>query len=186
MLTQADKQELLRIARNTVDTYVKTRTVPPLSISAYSENIKSRAGAFVTLKIDDKLRGCIGTFEPDSPLYKVVQEMAIASSTQDSRFQPVKPDELKSIQIEISVLTPMRKIKNICEIQLGKHGIYIRKGYSGGTFLPQVATETGWTLEEFLGHCSRDKAGIGWTGWKDADIYIYEALIFQEETPGKK
>jgi hypothetical protein len=80
----------------------------------------------------------------------------------------------------------MRKIKNISEIQLGKHGIYIKKGFSGGTFLPQVATETGWTLDEFLGHCARDKAGIGWTGWKDADIYIYEALIFEEDIPKKK
>jgi uncharacterized protein (TIGR00296 family) len=98
----------------------------------------------------------------------------------------VREDELASIHIEISVLTPMQKIKDISEIRLGKHGIYVKKGYQSGTFLPQVATETGWTLEEFLGHCSRDKAGLGWTGWKDADIYIYEALIFEEDFPKKK
>jgi MEMO1 family protein len=185
-LTDADKHELIRIARSTINSYIRTRTIPPLNSSGYSENLKARAGAFVTLKIDGNLRGCIGSFEPSVPLYKVIQEMAIASSTQDNRFQPVQVKELDAIHIEISVLTPMQKIKNINEIQLGRHGIYIKKGYQGGTFLPQVATETGWTLDEFLGHCARDKAGIGWTGWKDADIFTYEALIFEEDIPEKK
>ncbi len=184
-LSDADKHDLLRIARSTVESYVKTRTASPLNTTTYSENLKQKAGAFVTLKIDGELRGCIGSFDPNIPLYKVVQEMAIASSTRDSRFEPVKEKELESIRIEISVLTPMQKIKNVSEIELGKHGIYIRKGFAGGTFLPQVATETGWTLDEFLGHCARDKAGIGWTGWKEADIYIYEALIFEEDIPKK-
>ena len=107
--------------------------------------------------------------------------MAVSSSTQDSRFPPVKPDELDKIDIEISVLTPLKKIENIDEITLGKHGIYLKKGFASGTFLPQVATETGWTLEEFLGHCARDKAGIGWDGWKEAEIYTYEAIIFSEK-----
>lgn len=185
-LSDADKKELLRIARGTVDSYVRTRKVPDLKPDTYSESLKLKAGAFVTLKIDGTLRGCIGSFEPRVPLYKVVQEMAIASSTQDSRFQPVTEKELHSIHIEISVLTPMRKIKDIGEIQLGKHGIYIKKGISGGTFLPQVAAETGWSLDEFLGHCSRDKAGIGWNGWKDADIFTYEALIFEENISKEK
>ena len=74
----------------------------------------------------------------------------------------------------------MKRIESIDEIELGKHGIYIKKGYRGGTFLPQVATETGWNKEEFLGHCAQDKAGIGWEGWKTAEIYIYEALVFSE------
>jgi AmmeMemoRadiSam system protein B/AmmeMemoRadiSam system protein A len=185
-LSEADKHELLRIARTTVDSYINSGITPALNPEGYSENLKAKAGAFVTLKIEDNLRGCIGTFEPTVPLYKVVQQMAIASSTQDSRFQPLKSKELSTVHIEISVLTPMRKIKNISEIQLGKHGIYIKKGFQGGTFLPQVATETGWSLDDFLGHCSRDKAGLGWTGWKDADIYIYEALIFEEDSVKKK
>jgi AMMECR1 domain-containing protein len=74
----------------------------------------------------------------------------------------------------------LKKINDISEIELGKHGIYIKKGYYSGTFLPQVATKTGWTLEEFLGHCARDKAHIGWDGWKDAEIYTYEAIVFSE------
>ena len=75
----------------------------------------------------------------------------------------------------------MRKISSVNEIELGRHGIYIRKGDRSGTFLPQVATETGWTKEEFLGHCARDKAGLGWDGWRDAEIYVYEANVFSEK-----
>ncbi len=108
--------------------------------------------------------------------------MAVASSTRDTRFSPVKSEELGNIKIEISVLTPLKKINSPEEIILGKHGIYMKKGYNSGTFLPQVATSTGWTKEEFLGHCSRDKAGMGWDGWKTAELYTYEAIIFGEGT----
>jgi len=185
-LSGSDKSELLRIARSTLESYIRTGKTPPLNPAGYSMEIQMKAGAFVTLTIDGELRGCIGSFEPKTPLYQVIQEMSIASSTQDSRFSRVSVQELDKIHIEISVLTPLRKIKDISEIKLGKHGIYLKKGYQSGTFLPQVATETGWTLEEFLGHCSRDKAGMGWSGWKDADIYVYEALIFEEDAESKK
>jgi AmmeMemoRadiSam system protein A len=106
--------------------------------------------------------------------------MAIAAATQDPRFTPVIPVEMDKTNIEISVLTPLKKIKSIDEIQLGRDGIYIVKGYNSGTFLPQVATETKWDKEEFLGHCARDKAGLDWYGWKDADIYTYQAIVFSE------
>jgi AmmeMemoRadiSam system protein A len=107
--------------------------------------------------------------------------MAVAAATQDYRFQPLTPDELAGIEIEISVLTPLQKIQSIDEIVLGRDGIYIKKGNRSGTFLPQVATETGWTKEEFLGHCAKDKAGLGWEGWKDADIFTYRAVVFSEK-----
>jgi hypothetical protein len=181
-LDETDKSALLKIARNTVESFVQNGRVPGVDMAGLSENVKTPCGAFVTLHKDGKLRGCIGRFSADEPLYKVIQDMAVASSTHDSRFPPVTRDELDEIDIEISVLTPLRKISSIDEIVLGKHGIYIKKGYSTGTFLPQVATETGWSKEEFLGHCARDKAGIGWDGWKDAEIFIYEALIFSEKT----
>ena len=106
--------------------------------------------------------------------------MAISAATSDYRFDPVSASELNSLDIEISVLTPMHKISSTEEIILGKHGIYIKKGGQSGTLLPQVATDRNWTKEEFLGYCSRDKAGIGWNGWKNADIYIYEAIVFSE------
>ncbi len=184
-LTEKDKQTLLSIARTTLDRYVRTRTVPAIDTAGFSSQLITHCGAFVTLNKNHQLRGCIGRFSPDIPLYEVVQQMAIASSTQDTRFSPVKPEELNEITVEISVLTPMKKINSPDELTLGKHGVYLRKGDRSGTFLPQVATETGWSKEEFLGHCARDKAGLGWDGWKDADLFVYEAIVFDEHSKGK-
>jgi MEMO1 family protein len=183
-LTEEDKKNLLSVARKTIVSYITKNKIPDFDPKDFSENINKKCGAFVTLHKDGKLRGCIGRFSEDGSLINVVKDMAISSSTQDSRFPRVTPDEIDDLDIEISVLTPMIKIESIDEIELGKHGVYIKKGWTTGTFLPQVATETGWTLDEFLGHCSRDKAGIGWTGWKKADIYIYEAIIFSESETG--
>ena len=179
--SQKEKETLLKIARNTVQTYVATRKRPVIDTAGYTENLKLHSGAFVTLKVNGELRGCIGRFTADVPLYQVVQDMAVASSTEDTRFMPVTPGEVPKLVIEISVLSPMKRIHSADEIVMGKHGIYIKQGWSSGTFLPQVATETGWTKEEFLGHCSRDKAGIGWDGWKSAELYTYEALVFSEK-----
>lgn len=180
-LSRKERDILLGIARHTINAYIKEGVKPELDTSGYSERLLSKCGTFVTLHKDGALRGCIGRFTSNEPLYRAVSDMAIASSTQDHRFPPVTAQEIDDLEIEISVLTPLRKISSFDEIELGRHGIYISKGYRSGTFLPQVATETNWTLEEFLGHCARDKAGIGWNGWKSADIYIYEALVFGEK-----
>jgi MEMO1 family protein len=179
-LTGANKKELLSIVRKTISLYIEKRQIPEIDASLFPRVLMTQSGAFVTLKKNGILRGCIGRFEASEPLYKVVQSMAIASATEDPRFRPVELSELSAIEIEISVLTPMKKIRSIDEIVMGTHGIYMKKGWHSGTFLPQVATETGWSKEEFLGHCAQDKAGIGWDGWKDAEIFIYEALVFGE------
>jgi hypothetical protein len=179
-LSKKDEADLLGIARLTMEAKVRNGAIPKLDITGFSENIKRPCGAFVTLMKDGELRGCIGSFDPAEPLYTVVKQMAVAASTRDHRFSKVSEEELDKIDLEVSVLTPMIKVGSIKEIVLGKHGIYIKKGSSSGTFLPQVATETGWTLEEFLGHCARDKARIGWEGWKEAEVYIYEALVIHE------
>jgi hypothetical protein len=180
-LNSKEKESLLHIARQTMEAYVADGKVPPVDPKALSPKIREPYGAFVTLKKYGQLRGCIGRFEATGPLYEVVQQMAVASSTQDSRFLPVTEEEFDDIDIEISVLTPMKRIYSVDEFQLGKHGIYMKKGYASGTFLPQVAHETGWNTEEFLGHCAKDKAHIGWDGWKDAELYVYEAYVFGEE-----
>jgi AmmeMemoRadiSam system protein A/AmmeMemoRadiSam system protein B len=180
-LNTKEKTALLAIARRTVEHYIRTRSVPEVDPVTLSDALKTPCGAFVTLNKRGMLRGCIGRFDASEPLYKVVQEMSVAAATQDYRFKPVEEGEAKDLKIEISVLTPMRKIGSIDEFQLGKHGIYIRKGFRSGTFLPQVAQETGWTKKELLGHCAQDKAGIGWEEWKDADLYVYEALVFGEK-----
>ena len=180
-LSSGEKEILLNIARNALEKKVrKNETYIPDS-SKMTGTLKSKCGAFVTLHKDGSLRGCIGQFAPDNPLCFVVRDMAIAAALHDPRFSKVSEQELKSIDIEISVLSPLRKIDSVNEIVLGKHGIYIKKGVQSGTFLPQVATETGWNLEEFLGHCSADKAGLGWYGWKDAEIFVYTAIVFGEK-----
>jgi AmmeMemoRadiSam system protein A len=141
-------------------------------------------GAFVTLKINGALKGCIGRFISSEPLYDVVQASAISSAFEDPRFSPLTKEEYNKTDIEITVLGPLKKINNISEIVLGKHGIYIKKGFNSGTMLPQVAIENGWTVEQFLGFTSRDKAGLGWDGWKDAEVSIYEGVVL-EDTGGK-
>jgi AmmeMemoRadiSam system protein B/AmmeMemoRadiSam system protein A len=180
-LSEQDKKDLLNIARFTIEEYLNKRTIPKLDPDQFSEQLKKSSGAFVTLNKKHQLRGCIGRFFSDEPLYKVVQSMSIAAATQDYRFQQLAPEELAVITIEISVLTPLKKIYSIDEIVLGRDGIYIKKGNQSGTFLPQVATETGWSKEEFLGHCASDKAGIGWEGWENAELFTYEAIVFSEE-----
>ncbi len=179
-LSADEKWFLLRIARQTVTEYVRSRTIPAVNPASLTTAEKTPCGAFVTLREKGDLRGCIGRFDASEPLAAVVQQMAVAAATQDPRFSPVRADEVPSLEIEISVLTPMKRISSIDEIELGRHGIYMRKGGRSGTFLPQVATETGWTKEQFLGHCARDKAGIGWEGWKDAELFTFEALVFSE------
>jgi hypothetical protein len=110
--------------------------------------------------------------------------MAIEAATKDLRFPAVGFPEFNDIDIEISVLTPLQKIESIDELVLGRHGIYMSKKGKSGTFLPQVANETKWTKEEFLGHCSADKMGMGWEDWKTADLFTYEAIIFSEKQYG--
>lgn len=180
-LQNDEKKALLTLSRNTLEYYVYKKEVPSLEASKYSELLSMKLGAFVSLyQRDGSLRGCIGNLFSNKPLIESIKELTIASATNDPRFSPVSKNEIEQITIEISVLSPLKRIADINEIELGKHGILIRKDHHSGTFLPQVANKTNWSVEEFLGHCSRDKAGIGWDGWKKADIYIYEAHVFSE------
>ena len=179
-LNNYDKKYLLKLARETMSDYIRKRKLPKVDLASLSAPLKTPCGAFVTLNKNQNLRGCIGRFDAIEPLWKVVQEMAVAAATQDYRFSKVEPNEIDQLKIEISVLTPLKRIQSADEFIMGKHGIYIKKGNASGTFLPQVASQTKWSKEEFLGHCSEDKAGIGWNGWKSAELYTYEALVFGE------
>lgn len=175
-LTDEDKSLLKRIAYNSIKDSLDGKPVSHLS--PLPSHLSSKCGAFVSLHKQGRLRGCIGHFGEDVPLYEIVAEMARAAAFEDPRFLPVTRNELDDLDIEISVLTPMRRIQSLDEFELHRHGIYIRKGYRSGTFLPQVADEVNWTKEEFVGHCSQDKAGLGWDGWRDAELYVYEAIVF--------
>ena len=169
-LSDDEKRMLKTIAYESINERLKVKDIP--------STLHQKCGAFVSLHKHGRLRGCIGHFGEDTPLYEIVAEMARAAAFEDPRFTPVSRDELDDIDIEISVLTPMRRIQSLDEFELHRHGIYIRKGYRSGTFLPQVADEVNWTKEEFVGHCSQDKAGLGWDGWRDAELYVYEAIVF--------
>ena len=137
-------------------------------------------GVFVTLYLDGSLRGCIGRFTSPSSLHATIREMALSAAFSDPRFPALSKKEAPRVEIEVSVLSPLKKINSTDEFKLGRDGIYMIKGFNHGTFLPQVAEETGWTTEEFLGHCARDKAGIGWNGWKDAELYTYQTEVVKE------
>ena len=177
-LTDADKKQLKEIALNSIKDSLDGKSIENSQLLTLNPQLRSKCGAFVSLHKHGHLRGCIGHFGEDVPLYEIVAEMARAAAFEDPRFTPVRREELDDIDIEISVLTPMRRIQSLDEFELHRHGIYIRKGYRSGTFLPQVADEVNWTKEEFVGHCSQDKAGLGWDGWKDAELYVYEAIVF--------
>jgi AmmeMemoRadiSam system protein A/AmmeMemoRadiSam system protein B len=178
--TEKEKDLLIGIARENIKSQLYNKKKIDLDEKSLPEVFKKPFGAFVTLKKDGNLRGCIGRFISSEPLYKVVLESSKSSAFEDPRFLPLSKEELPETEIEITVLGPLKKISDIKDIVLGKHGIYIKKDFRAGTMLPQVATENHWTVEEFLGYTARDKAGIGWDGWRSADIYIYEGIVLEE------
>ena len=180
-LTQDEKEELKQIAKLSLyEATIQNRRIT-IDESKISPKLKKQLGAFVTLYKNSNLRGCIGRFEPNQSLYRVVIDMAIAAAKQDPRFKQVKEDELDDIDIEISVLTKRKKIDSTDEIILGKHGIYIQKGSKHGTYLPHVALEMDWSAEEFVLNCAVEKAGINADEIKDAELFIYEAIVFGEQ-----
>ncbi len=175
-LTANDKQLLLEIAREAIASYVQSGTVPKRDVK--SSALQDKVGCFVCIKINGMLRGCIGNFLSDKPLYQLVQEMAVAAAARDPRFYPMKVDDLKDFDLEISVLSPLHKISSIDEIEVGVHGLYLEKNFSRGVLLPQVATEYGWDRDTFISQTSV-KAGLGKDDWKEgADIYTFSALVF--------
>lgn len=177
-LSASEKENLLFIARRAIEQRLNALQEQGSWSPEISSAMETRCGAFVTLYVNKKLRGCIGTFSEEEPLHSNVVNMAISAAVNDTRFSPILPGELSMLEIEISTLTPRQQIFEPGEIEIGKHGIFIRHGAKRGTLLPQVAVNQNWSVEEFLGNCSRYKAGIGWDGWRDAEIYTYEALVF--------
>ncbi len=177
-LSSDDKSFLLQRARETIVGHLENRDLPQPETS--SPALREKRGCFVCVKMNGKLRGCIGNFISDKPLYKLVQEMAMSAATRDPRFYPMKKADLGHFVLEISVLTPLRKISSIAEIKVGEHGLYIEKNHARGVLLPQVAVEYGWDRETFLGQTSV-KAGLDPDAWQEgADIYVFSADVFKE------
>jgi len=180
LLNNQEKRVLLTLARTTVERVVKGDEPPVLPDGPAI--LKENRGAFVTLHKKGDLRGCIGMLEARAPLDETIREMAEAAALRDWRFTPVTPDELKDLDIEISVLSPLRKINDINEIRVGEHGIWITKGSYRGVLLPQVATEQGYDRMMFLQQTCR-KAGLPPDAWKDSTtiIEIFSAEVFGEK-----
>lgn len=181
-LTGKEKADLLRYARATVDRYVTTQERPSAEEVGIevTPRLEENSGVFVTLKKQGRLRGCIGTIPPVKPLLQAVSDNAVNAAHFDRRFQKVVEDELKELTVEVSVLTPPEPIDDWRKIVLGKHGILLGKAGGRAVYLPQVAPEQGWTLEETLIHLSM-KARLGESGWRDgASFQVFEAIVFHE------
>ncbi len=175
-LSREEKQELLQIARSAIETFVRNNQV--LETKPKHPALLSPTGAFVTLKKNGQLRGCIGFVEPVAPLHQTVAMAAIYAACKDARFQPVTSRELKNLEIEISVLTPARQISNPERVRIGKHGLIITQDSHRGLLLPQVPVENGWSRQTFLQQACL-KAGLPKDAWKSgAQIMIFEALVF--------
>lgn len=179
-MDRTQKNTLLRVARDAVTAAVEG--TPPPKPKSDDPVLNAPCGCFVTLKYRDRLRGCIGQFVCDRPLIETVVEMARASATKDPRFfaNPITVRELPGLNVEISVLSPLERTDDPLGLQLGVHGIYIKQGYASGCFLPQVATETGWSAEEFLSYCCSHKAGLSPEAWRDpkTEVYLFTAEVF--------
>ncbi|MFH0923192.1 MAG: AmmeMemoRadiSam system protein A [Candidatus Falkowbacteria bacterium] len=182
ILNKKQQQELLNIARTSVENYIRSGRMPEFNIG--DERLNRREGAFVTLHKKGKLRGCVGQIIPSGKaLWQVVRDMAVAAAVEDNRFSPVSAEELGELKYEISVLSAPRKINNWQEIELGKHGVIINKGLQSGVFLPQVADETGWSKEEFLAQLCCQKAGLSADCYKNdanVELKIFTAQVFSE------
>ena len=174
------KKKLLKLARDTILLYLKNGKIfEPRIDDAVLNEIR---GVFVTLSENGNLRGCIGNIIGTKPLCIGVRDMAIASATQDPRFPSVKLEALGGINIEISALSPLEKISDPSKIALGTHGVLVRDDFRSGVYLPQVATETGWSKEEFMNSLCVHKAGMDPDAWKkgECDIYVFTAQVFGE------
>jgi len=179
MLSDQQKKHLLNIARESILHHLNGDHYTPRHISDAALN--QHSGCFVTITQNGHLRGCIGNFQSQQPLYLEVATMAVAAATQDPRFPPMSRADLDNFNLEITVLSPLQKIEDVKQIEVGTHGIYIIKGLNRGVLLPQVATEYGWDRETFLRQTCA-KAGLIDDAWKqpDAEIYIFSGQIFHD------
>ena len=179
-LNKEEKAQLLKVSRSTLESYLRDESVQAIPTDKLPSTLLRPASALVSLYMGNRLRGRIEYLVPAIPLSAMVQEMTIASATLDNRFAPVEASELEYITIKISLLSNIKKVIGPDEIDPLKHGIYLVKDNHSGLYLPGKAAAENWDLEELLSHCAREKAGLGWDDWQDADLYIFEAITFSE------
>ena len=176
MIEPADRERLLQLARDAIAAHLAGLPVP---VAIWSPITERRAGVFVSLHKGRALRGCIGHVEPDQPLSRAIPNAAIAASSADPRFAPMTSAELADVQIELSILGPLEQIGGAGDIEVGRHGLLIERGWSRGLLLPQVAVEWGWDADAFLSQTCH-KAGLPPDAWKKATVWRFEAEVFSE------
>jgi len=174
--TEGEKKELLSLAKDSIKEYIVNGKVQERKI--HNPKFNAEGAVFVTIKKNGSLRGCIGHVQPVMSLSQSVIKNAIAASSGDPRFPPMDKDELKDIEIEVSILSPLIPLKDINDIRIGKHGLVIRKGMQSGIFLPQVATEFGWDRNTFLEQLCM-KAGLPKSAWREAELHIFTAEVIK-------
>ncbi|MCF7790715.1 MAG: AmmeMemoRadiSam system protein B [Victivallales bacterium] len=183
VLTQKDKEKLLKLAEKSIEYYLKNKSIPDSSDLdiRISENMKKVMGCFVSLYENGKLRGCIGEIMPKRPLYKAVISQAVNAAVRDYRFPPVKASEINNLKIEISALTPPEKVHSYKDIVIGRDGMTLNKNGHFAVFLPQVAPDQGWNLEQTLSYLSM-KAGLSRNAWKNgAEFSVFQAIVFNNK-----
>ena len=176
MIDSAERYRLLQLARDAIAAHLAGLPAPVPAASAIFDR---RAGVFVSLHKGRALRGCIGRIEPDQPLARAIPGAAIAAASTDPRFAPMTGEELADVAIELSILSPLERISGAGEIEIGRHGLLVERGWSRGLLLPQVALEWGWDAEAFLSQTCQ-KAGLPADAWRDATIWRFEAEVFSE------
>jgi len=177
-LTVVQKRDLLQFARDAIAAYIAGLPLPSVDLPGLDQ---IHAGIFVSLHIGEQLRGCIGYVEGARSLPEALRETAISAAARDPRFEPLTADELEHVKIEISILSPLRKVETPADITLGRHGVMVQFGHHHGLLLPQVTQHHDWDVEMFLAHVCL-KAGLSADAWKDpeAEIFVFEAEIFSE------
>lgn len=178
-LTISEEKQLLNVAHHSILEQFMGHKISQRNLDDYPEALTKSSGAFVSIFTLSQLRGCIGQLKSTQAIVHLVAHLSREAARNDFRFTPIEKHETKDLSIEISILTPPRRIKSIKEIEIGKHGLYIQSGSHQGVLLPQVAFTQKWSVLQFLEFCSEHKAGLRKDGWKNAELFIFEACLIR-------
>lgn len=178
VLSSSEQRALLQIARTAIQEHLLAESWSQSGTASHLN--KLTGGCFVTLRMHESLRGCIGTFQSDGNLIQAIQRMAVAAAFEDPRFEPLSFEELPEIKIEVSILGPLQKLGHIQDLEIGRHGLLVRHQGKSGTYLPDVAVEQGWDGEQFVRHCALHKAGIAEKDLPAAELFSYEVTKIAE------